>query len=328
MAALSLSKEDCPVCGTPCEAAPLYEYTAARAAAHFCPPVRDEERNRRLTACIRRLWGGDSCAVMRCGECGFGFSVPFVGGDEEFYGILHEQKGYPQWKWDFEFAHQEALGGGAGGKVLDIGAGDGAFLRSLADKWERYAVEGSEDTRKALEKDGITVFRDLEAAAQESPKTFQIVTLFQVLEHLSDFRPVLSQAKQLLAPGGRIVITVPDGDAMITQERCTGCPDMPPNHVCKWTPRSLSLALEEAGFQPGDATMEPASLGNLGKNMHLKVLANAAMPGSISSQVYRIPERKIRIPFLAVLGCLSLISMAPHLGKLRKGGAFAMLGVA
>ena len=84
---------NCPVCSAHCAGLPLYRYTVEQAAAHFCPPGRDADRYERLVKCIRRLWKGDESVILRCGSCGFGFGHPFVGGDEEFYRILHEQKG-------------------------------------------------------------------------------------------------------------------------------------------------------------------------------------------------------------------------------------------
>jgi len=136
----------CPVCQNPCTGSSLYHYTVDQAAAHFCPRTRDVDRNRRLQESIRALWRGNDCAIFRCGECGFAFAQPFVGGDEEFYSILHEQKDYPAWRWDYDIALAEAVKKFGGGKILDVGAGVGIFLRGLDDSWECYAVEGSEVT--------------------------------------------------------------------------------------------------------------------------------------------------------------------------------------
>jgi SAM-dependent methyltransferase len=316
----------CPVCGTECCEPPLYHYSVSEAAAHFCPSTRSAERNQRLESVIRKLWNGDECTVLRCPDCQFAFGYPFVGGDEEFYSILHEQKGYPSWRWDYDIAIREVLDLSTTGKILDIGAGAGVFLRSLNREWQRYAVEGSPLTRKPLEDAGIKVFQDLSIAAETEVGTFQVVTIFQVLEHLSDFRIVLTQCLQLLTEGGKIVITVPDGDAMIRQEKLTGCPDMPPNHIGKWTPSSLSRVLIEAGFTPSEAVHEPSSWKNLTGSLYLRVLADATNPKSLAAKVYRIPTKKIRLPFLGVLGIFAFLRLLPHVNKLKQGGAFAMTG--
>jgi SAM-dependent methyltransferase len=324
----SLALVSCPVCGTHCSDPPLYRYTASEAAAHFCPITRNPDRHKRLEASIRKLWQGKECVILRCRECEFAFGYPFVGGDEEFYSILHEQKGYPAWRWDYDIAIREALTPFGGGQILEIGAGAGVFLRSLGQEWKCYAVEASESTREPLEASGIKVFRDLSAAAQSEAGTFQVVAMFQVLEHIAEFRPVLAQCRQLLGAGGRLVLTVPDGEAMIRQERLTGCPDMPPNHINKWTPESLSRALRDTGFEPKPAIFEPASWQNLKSALYLKVIADATNPHSIAAQVYRLPDKRLRAPLLACLGLPVLVRMLSHIKQLQQGGSFAMVGVA
>ncbi len=325
---ITLNEVSCPVCHKHCDAKPLYRYTVFQAASHFCPPGRDASRYERLVTCIRRLWKGDECVILRCGNCGFGFGHPFVGGDEEFYRILHEQKGYPTWRWDYDVALAEALMKFPGGKVLDVGAGVGMFLRGLPDSWQPYAVEGSEVTRQELEGRGIKVFRNLSDGAQSQAGTFQVVTLFQVLEHIADFETTLKQCCRLLAPGGRVVITVPDGDAMIRQERLTGCHDMPPNHIGKWTPSSLSHALTYTGFVAGDPIFEPPSWNNLKANLHMRVSADATEQASLAALAYRIQSKPLRIAALSLLGGPALLRMLPHGRQLRAGGAFGMVGVA
>lgn len=316
----------CPVCQEGCADPALYRYTAEQAAAHFCPPSRDPDRNRRLRECISRLWQGSDCVVLQCDQCGFAFGHPFVGGDEEFYGILHEQKGYPAWRWDYDFAIAEAVKKFAGGNILDIGAGIGNFLRGLDDRWARFAVEGSELTRVDLEASGIEVFRDLSEAARSRAGTFQVLTLFQVLEHIADFEPMLKRCRQLLAAHGRLVVTVPDGAAMIRQERLTGCHDMPPNHVGKWTPDSLARVLVRAGFECSEPIHEPSSWKNLKASLHMRVIADATAPHSLTAQAYRIRSKPIRMAALSFLGGPALLRMLPHSRQLRLGGAFGMVG--
>ena len=318
----------CPVCRNPCDTKPLYRYTATLAATHFCPPSRDADRYDRLVKCITRLWDGGECVILRCGSCGFGFGHPFVGGDEEFYRILHEQKDYPAWRWDYDVAIAEAVEKFAGGRVLDIGAGVGMFLRNWGDSWECYAVEGSEVTRRELEASGIKVFRDLSDATQSHAGTFQVVTLFQVLEHIAEFDLAIKQCRELLAPGGRLVVTVPDGEAMIRQERVTGCADMPPNHINKWTPESLARVLRRAGFECSGTIPEPSSWRNLKANLHMRVNADAAEEESLAAQVYRIRSRPLRIAALSLLAGPALLRMLPYGRQLRLGGAFAIVGIA
>jgi SAM-dependent methyltransferase len=314
----------CPVCRAPCPHTCAH-YTAEQAAAHFCPPSRNPDRYRRLLQCIQRLWRGDTSDIRRCETCGFGFGWPFVGGDEEFYGILHEQMGYTAWSWDFELGRARVVSAfPSGGKILDIGAGCGHFLHRIDPTWEKHAVEGSELTRRVLRDAGIQVHRNLEQAQATHAGSFDLITIFQVLEHLSDFSSTLASCRRLLKPGGRILITVPDGDAIIRQEKLTGCPDMPPNHINKWTPASLAFALREAGLEPdADAVTEPRAWKNVTKHLHLRVMAEAANGGSLAATAYRVRRKRLRVPLLAAVGGIALLRLIGHWHELRQGGAFA-----
>ncbi|PZS03676.1 MAG: hypothetical protein DLM70_08740, partial [Chloroflexi bacterium] len=231
------------MCNGVCPGTALYAYTVQQAAAHFCPISRDRDRHQRLRDCIHRLWGKDSCVVIRCSACGFGFGHPFVGGDEEFYSILHEQSEYPGWRWEYDVALLHVFNALPGGRVLEIGAGAGNFLTALGPRWEPYAVEASEATRRSLQAAGISVLESLEEASAGKAELFDVVVMFQVLEHIASFDVVLSQCRNRLRAQGKIVISVPDCDAMIRQKVLTGADDMPPNHINKWTPGSLTIAL-------------------------------------------------------------------------------------
>lgn len=319
------SQVRCPVCGAACEGPAYAVYSASRAAAHFCLPWRDADRHARLTACIRRLWGGDSCEVRECAACGFGFSWPHVGGDREFYEIIHESAGYTSWRWEYGITRDAAAAAfPRGGRVLDIGAGDGSFLMAMPSGWERCATESTDMMRGVLEKKGVRVFRDLEEACAQAAGTFQVVTSFQVLEHVGEFRPMLAAARELTAPGGMCVVSTPDWEMLKVQMRATRCADMPPNHVNKWTGKSMSLALEQAGFKVEAVHKQPGYWKDVPYALYLRVRAAAEeRPRSLAAVAYRIRNKKIRGPVLGAVGSWEGLKMLPHLGDARVGTGLA-----
>ena len=81
----------CPACKSTDEKQIINEYNYVQASKYFCPVSRDKERNERYANAIRRLWKQDVGYFLRCNACGFGFGYPFIGGDDEFYKIVHEQ---------------------------------------------------------------------------------------------------------------------------------------------------------------------------------------------------------------------------------------------
>jgi SAM-dependent methyltransferase len=318
----------CPVCAAKNEGPSLACYTVGQAAAHFCTATRDAARNARLQDCIARLWKQGESQFRRCDQCGFGYCYPFVGGDEEFYSILHEQHGYPNWRWEYDLALTEAseiASHQSSPAVIDIGAGNGAFLQKLSRKWACFGVEGSSKTRNLLSNKGIAVCRHLAEAADAHPRRFHLVTMFQVLEHLADFAETLAMCRKIIHSGGRLVISVPDCDAMIAQERVTGMPDMPPSHINKWTPSSLGLALTEANFSVCRTVSEKASLATLKGAIYQKMVANAANSHSIGAKVYRIPSRRARASLLPVLAIPAALMLVRHWRYLLRGGSFAVV---
>lgn len=314
----------CPVCGSPSRRS-SFCYSSEQSATHFCPATRDSQRHDRLLRCIRRLWPVGECWIHECANCGFGFGVPFRSGDEEFYQILHEQHGYPTWRWDYDFAVEKAVAPLGHGQILDVGAGTGCFLRGLQPKWSLHAVEGSPITRALLTSAGVVVFESLDQAAKQAAGTFQVITLFQVLEHIAEFEETLRLCHALLAPGGTIVISVPEAGAMRRQEEILGCADMPPNHINRWTPTSLGIALRKARFAPGEIRFESASLKSVRGAIHTRILSDRKNEASFANKIYRVRNKRVRVVLLALLALPVLARIAPHLQMLCSRTAFAVI---
>ncbi|MCM0605489.1 MAG: class I SAM-dependent methyltransferase [Xanthomonadaceae bacterium] len=89
--------------------------------------------------------------------------------------------------------------------ILDIGCGDGTWL-SLFSNRERFGTELGAAYNKTLACAGIQV-TTLEDLAN---RKFDLITLFDVLEHLEDPIQYLLNIKNHLAPGGTLIISCPD----------------------------------------------------------------------------------------------------------------------
>ena len=78
---------------------------------------------------------------------------------------------------------------------------------------------------------------------------FDFITMFHVLEHVSQPRQALEYARDLLQPDGRLILQVPNAASL--QARTFGARwyglDVP-RHLINFTPRSLGLLLDQAGF--------------------------------------------------------------------------------
>ena len=315
----------CPVCQTPVPFEPVSTYTVGESAAHFCPPARDPERTARMEQAIRAIWQQEECWFVRCSACTHGFCVPFRGGDDAFFSIHNETFDYPKWKWDYDFglARISPLTGPR--RLLDIGAGMGLFLDKLPANWEKVAAEGSEQTRNYLRNKGIKVILPEDAPGLTG--SFDVVTIFQVLELIADFRGMLGMARTLLKPGGILIIAVPECDAMIWQEKVLECPDMPPFHVNKWSIKSLSTVLASLGFTVERSEMEPKTWGNVYNALYMKIMELPRRKGSLAWRIYNLHNRKLRILGMAGLSLLYLVRFLPNLSLLFKSRHFALIAI-
>ena len=130
------------------------------------------------------------------------------------------------------------------GTALELGCGDGFMLNALRSFG--WAVSGTERTEEmaqfAREHFGLTVF--VESTHPIPPgQTFDLVIMFQVLEHLADPMPQLRRAHSLLAPGGRLIIGVPNFASWQAAYGKDGWFHLDvPRHLFHWSPDSLREA--------------------------------------------------------------------------------------
>lgn len=92
--------------------------------------------------------------------------------------------------------------------ILDIGSGTGSFLEYLNSKgWHALGVEPNEKARKrAIEKNAISV----KNSSEIQNHTFDVITMWHVLEHVPDLKKQFQEFERLLNPEGIVVIAVPN----------------------------------------------------------------------------------------------------------------------
>lgn len=99
--------------------------------------------------------------------------------------------------------------------VLDVGCHTGAFLNGLPNSWHKYGIESARDPAAiAREKHGVTLIGErIEAISPEWTHRFDVVTMFDVIEHLPDPNAGIAHAVKLLKPGGTLILSSADLDA-------------------------------------------------------------------------------------------------------------------
>jgi len=94
------------------------------------------------------------------------------------------------------------------GKILDIGAGVGDFLSvAKKDGWEIIGVEPSEKAKAIAKNKGVTFVESLNDLENNS---FDVITMWHVLEHVPDLENQIKELKRLIKPSGTIIIAVPN----------------------------------------------------------------------------------------------------------------------
>jgi 2-polyprenyl-3-methyl-5-hydroxy-6-metoxy-1,4-benzoquinol methylase len=94
------------------------------------------------------------------------------------------------------------------GKLLDIGAGTGDFLVAAKnDGWETTGIEPSQKAKTIAINKGVNFADNLSDLANQ---TFDVITMWHVLEHVPNLDEYILELKRLLKPTGTILIAVPN----------------------------------------------------------------------------------------------------------------------
>jgi 2-polyprenyl-3-methyl-5-hydroxy-6-metoxy-1,4-benzoquinol methylase len=94
------------------------------------------------------------------------------------------------------------------GRILDIGAGVGDFLSVCKnDGWQTVGIEPSEKAKAIAIQKGVSFVNDLASLENNS---FDIITMWHVLEHVPNLEEYISELKRLIKANGTIIIAVPN----------------------------------------------------------------------------------------------------------------------
>lgn len=107
----------------------------------------------------------------------------------------------------------------AGGNLLDVGCGEGTFLRFARENgWKTRGTEVSTYAAKyAADVSGAHIFCGELPDARYPENTFDVVTLWHVLEHVVDPYRYLTEIHRILRPDGLLAIAVPNRDDFLMQ---------------------------------------------------------------------------------------------------------------
>ena len=156
------------------------------------------------------------------------------------------------------------------GRVLDVGAGFGFFLAACREAgWSPDGIEPSGQCRQFAESElGIGLSSELLESGVFEPNTFDLVTFWNVLSQVADPRQTLRHARDLLRPGGAVVIRSPNAAFHIGMRKTLNAMGriVPPIrtldqtvfHLYVFDVRTITRLLGDVGF--AECRVAPAEL--------------------------------------------------------------------
>lgn len=133
------------------------------------------------------------------------------------------------------------------GTLLDIGCSSGCFLDIVKQHgWTGFGIELNQAESVMAQAKGFEVFSDIASVT----KTVDVITLWDVYEHIKDGKKFIAQCKELLNKNGLLFFQVPVADSLaakIMHEHCNMFDGM--EHVNLYSKRSLDVLSQVCGFE-------------------------------------------------------------------------------
>jgi SAM-dependent methyltransferase len=212
--------------------------------------------------------------IVKCHDCGLRFVNPQPNEAElrQFYARFDLES---TWRGDGEERFDRSMRNFVmqfrqHGSVLDVGSSRGNFLIAMQRAgFQVYGVEpSSKNSEFARTANGIDTYTGSveQFLAAPTRRDFDVITALNVIEHVADPKNVLIRLRDLLVPGGLLVLAVPDArlHALIGGIRKRlGYRDPfwmntrkhplvgfdPPAHLCSFEPTTISRLAAKSGFQ-------------------------------------------------------------------------------
>lgn len=192
--------------------------------------------------------------LYRCDTCHLCFrhpQLPAKVGEE-----MYRQGAMDNWQHDFADRYDwqnaakwicEHVQSGA---ILDVGSFDGQFLSSLGPAFKKSGIEINEEASLRARSKGIEIVGSDFSALEELPAAFDVVTAFDVIEHVPDPMRFLFSLVSVTAPGGAIIVSTGNTDSLpwrLMGSRYLYC--VCAEHVSFINPRWCVWAATKAGLR-------------------------------------------------------------------------------
>lgn len=207
-----------------------------------------------LYACTSNAYG--ICGpIVKCRRCGLVYQNPIPSHGEiidAYDGVVdrryeEERSGRIEtFSRDLAMVHRHERGG----KILDVGCHLGMFLEVARENgWDTTGVEPSRWSVERARERGLDVQHGTLDTVSLEPDSFDVVTTWDVIEHLVDPLAELKRMHQVLKPNGLLALSTMDVDALFPRLARRRWPWYMQMHLVYFSRRTLHNMLTKAGFR-------------------------------------------------------------------------------
>ncbi|MCP4363651.1 MAG: class I SAM-dependent methyltransferase [Chloroflexi bacterium] len=201
---------------------------------------------------------GEHAQIVQCQHCGYVYANPrwpaeaildaYTAVEDETY--VQERIGRELTFRKHLQAMEKHVGAADGRSILDIGAYIGVFVEvAAAAGWEACGVEPSAWAANVAQKQGLNVIHGTQDTPELAGKQFDVITMWDVIEHLSDPTAELEKANHLLKPGGWIAVHTMDVESFMARLMGSRWPWLMDMHLHYFSQDTLRCMLEKCGFE-------------------------------------------------------------------------------
>lgn len=136
-------------------------------------------------------------------------------------------------------------------KLIDVGCGIGYFLEVAKERgWEVYGTEYTQDAVDICREKGIIMHKGALDTTNYDLGSFDVVTSFEVIEHINNPQEELANFNALLRPSGIVYVTTPNFNALqryyLKDKYNVICY---PEHLSYYTPKTIAHLFKQQGFR-------------------------------------------------------------------------------
>ncbi len=201
---------------------------------------------------------GEHPQIVQCRYCGYVYANPrwvatdlldaYQAVEDETY-VIERQGRELTFRKHLESLHQ-ITGPAQGRRLLDVGAYIGVFVEVARDAgWQACGVEPSRWAVEEARRHNLPVIQGTQQSLDPENEKFDVITMWDVIEHVPDPSAELARSFELLKPGGIIAVHTMDIESVAARLLGQRWPWLMDMHIQYFSQRTMKQMLQKNGFE-------------------------------------------------------------------------------